>query len=381
MTAAVSEDVLEIVRAHRDRYDEAAQFPVEALDALRDADLLGLIVPREYGGPAGALRDVLAVGEALSREDLSVGLIYVMHCQQVAAIVAYANDKLRAELLPRIARGEIYVASVTTERSTGAHLLSSDEELAQRDGDLLWIDRDAPIVTGATHADGFLITMRAPGATPNQVSLVYAYRDQLEVKVAGDWQPLGMRASQSLPVRLVGTVPAHHVVGEHGAFRTIATAVFAPMAHLGWSACWLGTASGALARAVKHIRGDGRKQYDVSSDLILYRLARVRGRLENIGALLDHTRRVYEERPDDVTAPPVQSLLNTLKITAAEQSYAAVDELVDLLGLRHGYLRDSPLWIERALRDLRSASLNYSNDRLYLANGRLALLDGGVHLA
>jgi acyl-CoA dehydrogenase len=52
-----------------------------------------------------------------------------------------------------------------------------------------------------------------------------------------------------------------------------------------------------------------------------------------------------------------------------------VEELIELVGLRHGYLRNQPLALERALRDLRSASLNYGNDRLHLANGSLSLLD------
>ena len=87
------------------------------------------------------------------------------------------------------------------------------------------------------------------------------------------------------------------------------------------------------------------------------------------------------ERPDlDPSTPSVQMLLNTLKTTAADECFTAVDGLMELTGLRHAYLRDSPLWLERAFRDLRSAALNYSNDRLNLASGSLALMDAGVHL-
>jgi acyl-CoA dehydrogenase len=55
--------------------------------------------------------------------------------------------------------------------------------------------------------------------------------------------------------------------------------------------------------------------------------------------------------------------------------------LIDAVGMRHGYLKDSPTRLERTLRDLRSAPLNYSNDRLHLSDGRLALLDPEVRLA
>ncbi|MFC9595953.1 hypothetical protein ACFTUC_39935 [Streptomyces sp. NPDC056944] len=65
-------------------------------------------------------------------------------------------------------------------------------------------------------------------------------------------------------------------------------------------------------------------------------------------------------------------------MTASEQFPAAVDELI---GLRDGYLRHQPLGLERALRDLRSASLNHRNERLRLAIGSLSLLAQETTLA
>jgi len=208
---------------------------------------------------------------------------------------------------------------------------------------------------------------------------VYVHRDQLDVSGSGDWQPMGMRASHSIPLKLLGSVPAHQVLGEHGAFREISTTVFAPMAHLGWSAAWLGTAAGALSRVLRLLRGpEGRTRFDVGSELLLTRLSRSRQRLDAVHALLRRAADTVRDAPD-LSVPNHQLLLNALKITAAEQCHAAVNDLVDAVGLRHGYLKDSPTRLELALRDLRSASLNYSNDRLNLADGRLALLDPEVH--
>jgi alkylation response protein AidB-like acyl-CoA dehydrogenase len=80
-------------------------------------------------------------------------------------------------------------------------------------------------------------------------------------------------------------------------------------------------------------------------------------------------------------APSTQLLMNALKVTASEQCLAAVDELIEVVGMRHGYLKDSSLALERALRDLRSAALNYSNDRLHAVDGALVLLDSEVRFA
>ena len=373
--------VLPAIAEHAARHDAEASFPAEALAELRRSGLLALHLPAADGGLGGGIADMVSAGERLGRADLSAALVFVMHCQQVVTLARYAGPRLREHLFPRLARGEIYLASVTTEAGSGGQLTTAESELAGGGGSL-GVDRLAPVVTGGAHADGFLITMRAPHApSPSAVSLVYADRGQLEVAPRGRWNPMGMRATDSPPLRLTGTVPDWQTVGGHGRFREMAVALFAPMAHLGWAAAWLGAATGALGRTVAHLRDPAtRRGTDLSSELLLTRLAGVRGRLERTNALLWHAVDAVGDA-DDVSAPAVQSLLNTLKVSAAEDTFAALHELVELTGLRHGYTRDSPLWLERTFRDLRSASLNYANDRLRLANGRLALLDPEVHLA
>ncbi|MEU3255130.1 acyl-CoA dehydrogenase family protein [Streptomyces sp. NPDC006997] len=376
-----TERVATVAAEHLARTDRDAAFPEEALTELRRTGLLGLLVPVEYGGLGGTTAAMVEVSTALGRVDMSVAMIFAMHCQQVAALVRHAGPRLRDEVLPEIAAGRLYLASVTTEAGKGGHLLTAGSALATADDGELVIDRFAPIVTGGAYADGFLVTMRSPDAeSPHAVSLVYAHRDQLTVERSGDWQPLGMRASHSVALRLTGSVPAHQVVGAHGDFRSLVTSVFAPMAHLGWSASWLGTAAGALSRVLRLLRGpEGRGRADLGSELLLTRLSRARQRIDTVHALLRHTLRAVETAPD-LSVPRVQLLLNALKITAAEECLRAVEDLVDALGMRHGYLKDSPTRLEHALRDLRSAALNYSNDRLHLADGKLALLDPEVRL-
>ncbi|MGX1885238.1 acyl-CoA dehydrogenase family protein [Streptomyces sp. NPDC055287] len=377
--------VCEVAEKEAGPCDEAAAFPGAVLDELRGTGLLGLMVPAAHGGMGGGVDEVLDAGIALGRVDMSVAMIFTMHCQQVAGVVRHASPRLAGELLPQIAAGRLYLASVTTEAGKGGHLLTSTSELTAEPGRLV-IDRFAPIVTGGAHADGFLITMLSPTArSPHEVSLVYAHRDQLDIAVSGDWDPLGMRASHSVALRLSGQVPEHQVVGEHGQFRKIVLDTFGPLAHLGWSASWLGTAGGALSRVLHMLRSPaGRKSANLDSELLLTRLSRARQRLDTVHALLRHTAATLSraaDEGDDLSRPKYQLLVNALKITASEECHRTIEDLVDAVGLRHGYLKGSPTGLERALRDLRSAALNYSNDRLHLADGRLALLDPGVNLA
>lgn len=373
--------ILPLLRDRAATVDEEAAFPTDNLAALRASGLMGLLVPTTYGGLGGNLRDLVDVAVALAGECMSTAMIWAMHGQQVAALVGHGTERLRAELLPRIARGEVYVASVTSEKGKGGHLLTAQAPLHRRDG-VLHLDRDAPIVTGGEHADGFLITLRdAPDAPPDAVSAVYADRDLLDVRSSGSWNPLGMRGTHSGALHISGQVAEHNLVGAPGQFRTVAVRTFAPVGHLAWAACWLGAARGALRDVLGLLRSPaGRRQFDLGSELLRARLARIRMDLDTMAALLAQCLRDLDGGTDPEEAP-VQLRLNALKVFTAERSFAAVNLLVELTGLRHGYLRDAPLALERRLRDLRSASLNYANDRLLAANGTMALLDRGVTLA
>ncbi|GAA1329918.1 acyl-CoA dehydrogenase family protein [Saccharothrix algeriensis] len=384
VATAVAE-VLPVLREHAARVDEDAAFPEAGLGALARSGLLGLLVPVEHGGMGGDLVDLVEVAQELAAACTSTALIWAMHCQQTDSLVRHGTPWSDEHVLPRVARGEVYLASVTTEPGKGGHLLTGVAPLRPTD-DGLRLDRDAPVVTGGLRAQGFLITMRASDdAAGNRLTLVYADRDQLDVTPTAGWDALGMRGTESVGLTISGTVPAHQVIGEPGGFRAVAVESMAPVGHLGWAACWLGTARGAFGELVGRLRSGKRPAgTDVTSELGAERIARVRMDLELVSGYLH---RVTDEvvalraagRP--LSANEVQIHLNTLKVAAAELTFRAVDRMVQLAGLGTGYRRDSPLPLERHLRDLRSAGLNYANDRLLVSTGALTLMDRAVRLA
>ncbi|GGT43315.1 acyl-CoA dehydrogenase family protein [Streptomyces chromofuscus] len=377
--------VLPVLRDHARSIDERASFPVEGLSALRKTELMGLLVPTEYGGVGGSLQSFVDIAQELATACLSTASIWAMHCQQVGVLARYGTQALREAVLPDIAAGKVYVASITTEAGKGGHLLSAQAALAAHQ-DALHISRNAPVVTGGAFADGFLITMRSdPEARSDQVSLVYAERAQLRIEESGDWNTMGMRGTHSLALTLEGEVPTPHLVGAPGGFQSVAVEVMIPLAHLGWSACWLGAARGAFAELVGHLTAAARKRKtDLTSDLLRERLARIRLDLELVHSYLKRVCAEIDEaqrRGETLSGPAVQIHINSLKLAASELTFRAVDRMVELAGLWAGYSKDSPLSLERTFRDLRSASLNYANDRLWTANGTLTLLDRAVNLA
>ena len=386
------DDVVTVARAHAARVDDDAVFPHEAVGALRASGLMGMFVTREEGGAGCDPHDYADVAQALAAACMSTASIWTMHAFQVDALARFGTPELRRDLLPRIGAGKAYIASITTEPRSGADLFSAEAPLLVDGADGAGGDpadaqfrREAPVVTGARHADGFLVTLRAgPDAGPHEVTLVYADRHQVELVERAGWDTMGVRGSESVAVGLTGAVPPHNVVGEPGGFRTVASESMVPLAHIGWAACWLGAARGAFAELIGWMRAPGRTPGpDLRSDLVREQLGRIRVDLELVSAYLGQTcDRVAAARTagESLATPRMQVRLNTLKLAASELMFQAVDRMVQLAGLAVGYSRSGPIPLERHFRDLRSARLNHSNLRLWPATGALALLDTSVTL-
>lgn len=357
--------------------DRLGRFPVEGMRALRETPLMGLLVPVEYGGLGGSLVDLARVSATLVAGCPVTAFIWAMHCQQVDVLARYAAPELAEHVLPRIANGDIYLGSVTTEPGSGGRLLTSESPAHSR-GDRIEFERSAPIVTGARNADAFLITLRSSGdAPPGSVTLVYADRADVEITELHQWDMLGMRGTENVSARMRGTVPAGRIVGNAGEFETIAVEAMIPAGHVAWATCWISAARVAYEQVVRHFRKRVTDPADAAFDLKAVRLARIRMAIEVAETyLLSVASEVDAARAAGVSlrSAATQIHLNTLKVVASETSYDVANQMIELCGFELGYTRGA-VRLEQLLRDLRSAAINYSNDRLLSATGRLVFLD------
>jgi alkylation response protein AidB-like acyl-CoA dehydrogenase len=99
-------------------FPEATQ---EGLKLLRQAELMGVLLPWEYGGlnlPGSILQMMV---EIISRAE--PGVMSVFGLQEISATIAeYGDEEMKARLLPRFGRGEVLGAMVLTEPDAGSDL-------------------------------------------------------------------------------------------------------------------------------------------------------------------------------------------------------------------------------------------------------------------
>src|SRR5579871_3194313 len=75
--------------AHALDVDAQARFPAETFAAAKAQRLLGIMVPRAFGGEGASIADVADVCYQLGQACSSSGMIYAMHQVKVACLVRH----------------------------------------------------------------------------------------------------------------------------------------------------------------------------------------------------------------------------------------------------------------------------------------------------
>jgi alkylation response protein AidB-like acyl-CoA dehydrogenase len=158
-------------------------FSREFSRALGARGWIGYTWPKRYGGSEGSYLERLIITEELLRAGAPVGAHWLADRQIGPALLAYGSEEQRQEMLPRIARGELFFCIGMSEPNAGSDLASLRTR-AVEDGDFYVIDGHKIWTTNAHEAEycylvartdpraakhkgisEFLLDMKSPGIT------------------------------------------------------------------------------------------------------------------------------------------------------------------------------------------------------------------------
>jgi acyl-CoA dehydrogenase len=351
--------------------DRDARFPHEAIDALREAGALAALAPASVGGAGWTVEQAIAGAVALARHCGSTAMVWAMHQIQLACLARHGTGSPALhDVLREVTARQLLLASATTEAGVGGDLRTSIAAV-ELDGGTGRLHKVAPTVSYARHADAILATARrSPDAAPGDQVLVLLRAADTVLTPAGEWDTLGMRGTCSPGFELTATFPAGHVLPVP--FGEIAGQTMVPVSHLLWAACWTGIAEDALRRARAFARVKARD----GNPVLEARIAAAGASLQLMHACIEQAARRYEELdaegPEALGSFAFAVLVNTVKARCAELAVDVVGKALGVCGIA-GYSEASPVSVARHLRDVHSAALMVSNDRLYETNGRLLI--------
>ncbi len=149
-----TEQLCEKLADHASELDRSGKWPSRQLEWCAQAGVFRWFVPTEFGGEGWHEQQLLNGYLQLSQSCLSTTFILTQWHAACRRIVGSSNVELKRELLPKLARGELFatvgISHLTTSRQhVGQPVLSATE---QADGSFL-LNGFSPWVTGAAHAE------------------------------------------------------------------------------------------------------------------------------------------------------------------------------------------------------------------------------------
>ncbi|MCP9624902.1 acyl-CoA/acyl-ACP dehydrogenase [Nocardia otitidiscaviarum] len=231
--------VLPALRAAAEEADRTATFPASHIGLLRDAGLLGLVVPEKFGGLGGTLRDLAAATFAMGTACPSTALAYFFHntsasrgllpleaidaglfaAEEIPVVRAFAE-----KVLTRMADG-VWLANFASEsvKTAKANITIATTARKVEGGWILQGEKSFGCATGV--ADYYLTSAKLEGyETAEGLATFFVPRDAPGVSVRAPWDGLGMRATANNGIRLDEVfIPEDEALAVPGAFTKMLT--------------------------------------------------------------------------------------------------------------------------------------------------------------
>lgn len=223
----------------------------ENLRELALADLMGMVLPRKYGGLNIPLTIYMMATEMVARADAS--LMNIFGLQDIGEIISkYGTDEQKAEFLPGFSTGEYTGAMALTEPDAGSDLQAVKLQ-AYQDEKGQWFLRGVKRFITNGNANVLLVLARSePGTKDGRGLSMFACYGDKTVKVRRIENKLGIHGSPTCELQFNDT-PAQ-LVGSRkfGLIKYVLDLMF--RARMGVSAQALGISQAAYEEALIYAR-------------------------------------------------------------------------------------------------------------------------------
>ncbi len=325
--------------------DRTGEYPWSVIRALREADLMGIWIPVEYGGQAAGVLDLCVVVEELSRACGGVGVAYAVNALGSFPIIIGGTEEQKQRWLPPVATGEKLIAFGLSEKASGSDAGSLGTR-AELDGDAYVLNGDKKWNTNGNAASIYTIYCSTrPDRGSRGISPIVVEKGTPGFEIGKREDLMGIRC---VPVHELHfrdcRVPAGNLLGLQEGKGFGNAMMTLDRARPGVASQAVGLAQGALEWAMRYTAE--RQQFGqsvLSFQATQFKLADMATEIEAARQLVYAAARAIDEGH-----PGTSKYAAMCKVFATDVAMRVTTDAVQMFG-GYGYCRNYP--IEKYMRD------------------------------
>ncbi len=363
------------VRPRAREIDKTGAYPADLFAVFRDAGLLGLCIPVEFGGSGAGIFGMVIAIEEVAKYSNAASLMLLLTRLPTGPVMIAGTPEQKQRYLPGIADGSRRAAFALSEPQAGSDVMGiRTRALPDTKSPGGWVLTGTKCwISGVSEADWFTVFAKTSDPASRAHDSVTAFI------VERDWPGVSLgRTDDKMGVRGVNTgellldavrVPAENVIGDVGGFQ---------LAMLGLNsmrpvvaARGIGLAEGALMYATEYVKGRSAFNKTIADfQGIQWEIAKCAVDIEAARLLTYRSAWLADQGRFTKEWVP---MLSMAKYFATELAVRASGLAVQLLGAA-GYMEDHPA--EQWYRDAKQLTIVEGSSQIQLGLIARGVLDG-----
>jgi alkylation response protein AidB-like acyl-CoA dehydrogenase len=335
------------VRPASKKYDQLQQYPWEIKDALAQAGLMRVWIPKEFGGEAGdsPVTNLCIVVEELSKACPAIGVLFAVNALGSIPILVGGTEDQKRRFLPDIAAGKRLVAFCLSEKTAGSDAGGLKVRGIQ-DGSKWRIHGEKKWTTNGGAADIYTVfAVTDKNSASKRISAFLVEKGMKGFSIGKIEDKMGIRAVPVVETVFDGVeLPEENLLGGrpgHGFKHAMMTL---DRARPGVASQGVGCAQGALDLATVYAMKRQQFGQPISSfQMVQQMLSDMATKTEAARQLVYACARAIDAGHSNTTKMAAMA-----KLFATDVSMEVTTDAVQIFG-GYGYMRDYP--IEKFMRD------------------------------
>ena len=236
--------------------DKKLIFPRKNFEALASLGLMGLLVPKEWGGLGESHTCAAMVTETIARYGCaSTAMCYTMHISAVAATMLRAYDNPALQTIMKRLDKDVFIGTLSySDPETGSHFWYPISSGAERVEGGWKVRKKSSWTTSGGFADWYVLQTTSPDFDGDYSNLsVFLCMGDEVIAEPSKWDGMGMRGNQSGTLLVDNvTIPEDRLIGPVGDGASSNDEAVDPFFLLLSSSCWNGISLGLIDITTRH---------------------------------------------------------------------------------------------------------------------------------